>query len=144
MCSSRCISWVWEWPVLAVLVSLCFASHSLLLLHFPLRFCSFPSVLSDLPAVERVPRVREPFLFYSSLPGVQRSHPDSFFLFPAHPTWLCSDGVVLVVWDLPPTFSRYSVRIVPHVNVFFMYLWEEVTTMSFCSAILISLSFLSA
>ena len=32
------------------LVSLCFASHSLLLLHFPLSFCSFPSVLSDLPA----------------------------------------------------------------------------------------------
>ena len=34
-----------------------------------------------------------------------------------------------------PAFSRYSVKIVPHVDVFFMYLWEEINSTSFSSAI---------
>ena len=34
----------------------------------------------------------------------------------------------LVVWDFLPAFSRYSVRIFPHVDVFLMYLWEEVSS----------------
>ena len=46
----------------------------------------------------------------------------------------------LVVWDLLQAFSRYSVRTVPHVDVFLMYLWEEVSSTSLYSTILISFS----
>ena len=41
----------------------------------------------------------------------------------------------LVLWDFLPVFSRYSVKIVPHVDVI---LWDKVNYMSFCFAILIS------
>ena len=48
--------------------------------------------------------------------------------------WLC---VILpaasIVWDLL-VFSRYSLRAVPRVDVFLMYLWEEVSSM-FCSSL---------
>ena len=33
------------------------------------------------------------------------------------------------VWGLMPAFSRYSVRIIPQVDVFLMYLWKEVRSM---------------
>ena len=36
----------------------------------------------------------------------------------------------LVVWDLLQAFSRYSVRIVLHVDVFLMYLWKELSSTS--------------
>ena len=53
-------------------------------------------------------------------------------------TRLCLCGDFLSeVWGLPPAFSRYSVRTVQHVDVFFMYLWEEVSFMFLYSAILI-------
>lgn len=46
----------------------------------------------------------------------------------------------LVVWDLFPTFSIFSIRIVLFINVFLIYLWEEVSFLSYC-AILISSSY---
>ena len=49
--------------------------------------------------------------------------------------------VALVVWSLLPVFSGYSVWIVPHVVIFLMYLWEEVSSTSFFSAILIATLF---
>ena len=45
--------------------------------------------------------------------------------------------VALFVCDLLQAFNRYSVRIVSHVNVFVIYLWEEVSSISLYSAILI-------
>ena len=46
----------------------------------------------------------------------------------------------LVVWDLLPVFSRYSMRIIPPAVVFLMYLCEEMSFTSFYSVILISTS----
>ena len=40
------------------------------------------------------------------------------------------------VWGLLVVFSRGSVRTVPFVDVFLMYLWEEVSSISFYSAVL--------
>ena len=45
----------------------------------------------------------------------------------------------LAVLDLQTGFSGYSVRIVPHIDVFLIYLWEGVSSMSFYSTILISI-----
>ena len=56
-----------------------------------------------------------------------RSHPYSFvsiFSFFLCPTQVC--GEFLAFWEvggLLPVFSRYSVGVVPHVDVFLMYLW---------------------
>ena len=64
-----------------------------------------PSVSADLPT-RGLPRVQEPFLFHSSLPGGQVPSliPFSFFFFS---TRLCGDFLVLSeVWGLLPTFSR--------------------------------------
>ena len=88
-------------------------------------------------------RVQEPFLFFSSLPGLQSCPSSSiFFFFPfILPGY---EEIVLVlwgVWGLLLVFSRCSVRIVPFVDVFLMYLWEEVRSMSFYSSILILLSY---
>ena len=73
------------------------------------------------PAVTGLARVQEPFLFYSSIPGMQvLSRFLSHFLiylfvclFIYCPTWLRGDFLALSeVWGLLPVFSRYSVRIV--------------------------------
>lgn len=66
-------------------------------------------------ALKGVPKVRETFLFHSSPSGMLVPYQSFAFFF--HPTWLhcnlsCSFGALL------PAFSRCSVRIVPHVNVF--------------------------
>ena len=45
--------------------------------------------------------------------------------------------VALFICDLLQTFHRYSVRTVSCVNVFLIYLWEEVSSISLYSAILI-------
>ena len=84
--------------------------------------------------VTGVPRVREPSPFFSSLPGVQVSYQFLFFhvVLPGN---VVTFLVALVVWDLQPVSSRYSVRLVPDVVVFLMCLWEEVSSISFCSAI---------
>lgn len=42
---------------------------------------------------------------------------------------------------LLPVFSRFSLRIVPHVVVFLMYLWKEVSLTSYYFVILIVLAF---
>ena len=66
-----------------------------------------------------------------------RTHPDSFltfslfFFFPQ--TQL--HGNFLVVWGFLPALSRYSVRIIPHVDVFLIYLWKKVGFISYSSAI---------
>ena len=44
---------------------------------------------------------------------------------------------ILGVGDILPAFSRYFVRIVPDVDVFLLYLWAEVSSLPFYSAILI-------
>ena len=73
-------------------------------------------------------------LFYSSLPGVQVPFRFLFsFVLPGYVVILL---VILALWDLP-AFSKYSVRIVLHGDVFLMYLWGEIGSMSFYSTILI-------
>ena len=71
-----------------------------------------------------------------------RSWPSSFlslFFFFFFPTRLCGDFLALSeVWDCLPAFNRYSVRIIPRVDVCLMYLWEEVSSLSYYSAILIT------
>ena len=65
------------------------------------------------------------------------------FVFCSTRLCLCGDFLVLSeVWGLPPAFSRYSVRTVQHVDVFLMYLWEEVSFMFLYSAILITAPYL--
>ena len=69
-----------------------------------------------------------------------RPHPDSFLFLLSY--WLCGDhSCHFGFMRSLPAFSSYSVKIVPRVDVFFMYLWEEVSSTSFSSAILIWLQF---
>ena len=68
--------------------------------------------------------MRDPFLFHSSLPGVQITCPLQLYSFPL--AWFHSNFIVaLVVRDLP-AFGRSSVRTLGHVDVdvFLMYSWE--------------------
>ena len=67
-----------------------------------------------------------------------RSCPSSFFFSFILPGYMMIFLAILFVRDLP-AFNRYCVRIVPHVDVFLMYLWEEMSSMSFYSTILIAL-----
>ena len=54
-----------------------------------------------------------------------RSHPYSFVCFFFCPTQVCGDFLAFWdVWGLLPAFRRYSVGVLPHVDVFLMYLWE--------------------
>ena len=79
------------------------------------------SLLTSQPEKE-VPRVREHFLFHNSLPDMQV--PSQFLFSPLFilPSYVVIFLAALVVWDLLTAFSKYSVRIVPHVDVFLMYL----------------------
>ena len=61
---------------------------------------------------KEVSRMRDPFLFHSSLPGVQIS--SCFFFFPVLPSCMGIFLAALVVKDLLSAFSWFSVRIVPH------------------------------
>ena len=67
--------------------------------------------------------------FFSFIAPSQRhrSHPYSFvsgFSFFFCPTQVCGDFLAFgEVWGLLPAFSRCSVGVVPHVDVFLMYLW---------------------
>ena len=113
-----------------VWVTLCFAFQKLVaaLSSEALKLCTCP--------------VRGSFLLYnhSSLPGAQVLSPLlslslSFFF---HPNWLCGGFLALSeVWGLLPVFSRCSMQTVWHIGVFWTYLWEEVSSMSYSSAILI-------
>lgn len=62
-----------------------------------------------------------------------------FFFFSSFilPGYLVVFLAFLVVWDLSPALSRYSMRTVAHMYVFLMYLWEEMSSVC-CSTILIS------
>ena len=84
--------------------------------------------------------MREPFLFHSSLPGVWV--PSRFLFFSLFPlSYPVTQGSVLHLW-LYESFCQLSVgnsmRIVPHVDVFLMYVWEELSSMSLYSAIWVS------
>lgn len=91
-------------------------------LHSPLE--QTPGHSSSLSAQQAsqmakgVPRMRDPFLFHSSLPGVQI--PSCFFFPPVLPSYMGFFLAALVVKDLLPAFSWFSVRIVPCVHVFLM------------------------
>ena len=108
------------WP--SMLVSLCSACHSWLL-HFPLSLETpyLSRLISHL--LKGVPRVRELFLFHSFLPGEQvPSQFLFFFFFPfILPSYVVIFLAILVTWGLLPAFCRYSVRIIPRVNIFMMY-----------------------
>ena len=93
--------------------------------------------------VKGAPRVRELFFFHSSHPGAKvlsQLIPFFFFFFFASfilPGYLVDFLAFLIVWDLSPALSRYSMRTVTHIHVFLMYLWEEMSAVSY-STILIS------
>ena len=104
---------------------------------------SSPSFLAGLPAGEGLPRVQEPSLFHSSLPGVLL--PSGFStLFSLPFSFVLSSFIEILpvlseVWGLLPVFSRYSVRTVPQVDVFLdVCLWGEVSFLSFYAVILIT------
>ena len=78
---------------------------------------TFP--LSQFPTRDTLP-ILIPFSFSFILPG-----------------YLVIFLAVLIICYLLPEFGSYSVTVVPHEDVFLMYLWEEVSSMSFYSAILI-------
>ena len=88
--------------------------------------------------VRGLPSVKEPFLFHRSHLGVQVASCFLFFLFSfVLPSYIEIFLALLGVWDLLLTLSRYSLRIVPHLDVFLMYLREELSSTSFYSVILI-------
>ena len=100
-----------------------------------------PQLIS--PPVTGLLSVWEPFLFFSSLPGVQvlSCFLFFFFFFPfILPSYLEIFLVHSRVWGLQPVFIRCSLRVVPFVDVFLIYLWVKVSFMSFYSAILIGAS----
>ena len=124
-------AWWWYWT--PGQVSLCFALHkpvvvlspkSLKLLFHPgwssHQWGDFPGCgnifLSQLP-----PKSTGPILIPFSL---------SLLFFFCH-TWFHGDFLALSeVWGLLPVFSRCFTRIVPHIDVFLIYLWQEVSSTS--------------
>ena len=75
-----------------------------------------------------------PFLLHRSLPWKPVL---PWFLF-SHPTWLCGDPSCSFgcIRDLLPVSSWFSVKKVPHVDVFLMCLWRMVSFTSSYSTIL--------
>ena len=99
------------------------------LLHSPLMLWGSPSVLADLPTSEGPSRIQEPLFSHSSFLGAQVL---SWFFFYFLPTQLHGDFLALsAAWDLLPVFSRYPMRTVLHIDVFFMYLGEKVSFTSY-------------
>ena len=119
----RLASAVQLWP--SVQVSLHFALHTCcctLLWGYKVPPLSLP--------VKGLPSVWKPFLCHSSHPVAQiPSRFFSFLLFFSFffcPTQLCGNFLALLeVWGLLPAFSRCSVRVFPHVDVFLIYLWGD-------------------
>ena len=78
------------------------------------------------PPVKGLPSVWKPFLLHSSLPLVQVL---SLFFCLCFSIFFCPTQVhgdflsFWEVWGLLPAFSRCSVGVVPHVDVFLMCLW---------------------
>ena len=117
------------------------AGHSLL----PSAHWCSPSVPADSPLS---PCWWEDFPGYGNLSSFtapslgHRSHPVPFslifcFIFFC-PTWLHWAFLALFEsWGLLSVFSRCSVQIIPFVKVFLMYLWKEISSKSYSSAILV-------
>ena len=91
----------------------------------------FLTCLVSLP-MQGLPRVRKPFHFSYLPPRDTGLIPPPPFIFPGYMVIFLA---ILVLWDLPES-STYSVRIVPHVDVFLMYLWERMRSISFYSAVM--------
>lgn len=83
------------------------------------------------------------FSYFSAPSQGCRSHPaSSFFFFPfILPSYLEIFLVFSGVWGLLLVFSRFSVRIIPHIDAFLMYLWEEESSTSYYCTILIGVPF---
>ena len=98
-----------------------------LLLHSPPWLWSSPFCHPQSPPAKGLPSVWKPFLLHSSLPLVQV--PSLFFclcfFFFLWPYPGCGEFLAFwEVWGLLPAFSRCSIGVVPHVDVFLMYLWR--------------------
>ena len=95
-----------------------------LLLCSPPWLQSFPSIHPPSLPVKGLPSVWKLFLLHSSLPEVQV--PSLFFClcFFFCPTQVRGEFLAFwEVWGPMPAFSRCSVGVVPHVDVWLMYLW---------------------
>ena len=100
------------------------------LLSAPLLLCSppwlwsFPLTHPPSPPVKDLHRVWKLFLLHSFLPEVHVPFVFFCLCFFFCPTHLCGDFLAFwEVWGLLPAFSRCSAGVVPHVDVFLMYLW---------------------
>ena len=107
--------------------------------HWPVAaFLSNPS-LSQLifPLGRGLSWVREPLLFFRSPPGVQAPAHFlcSLFISFVLPSYMGSFLVLLGVQGPLLVFSWCSVRAVPFVYIFLMYLWWEANSMSSYSAL---------
>ena len=95
------------------------------LLHSSLSLWSSLSVLAELPKIEWSSRGKGTFPFQRSLPECQVLF-GSFFLFllfiPPSYMMIFLPILVLILWDFLPAFNKYFVRILPHGDVFLMYL----------------------
>ena len=100
--------------------------------HIPLEQISAPQlpICPGTPPSQQkeAPRVRGNFPLSQVTPKV--TGPDVIHLWPFHPTHLhedlsCSLGCIKVLF---PGFSRYSVRIGPHVHMFLMCSGGELTS----------------
>ena len=100
------------------------------------------SISADLPAGEGASQGAGIFSLSQLPPRVTGSIPipPAFFSF-VLPNYVEIFPANLGVWDILPTFIKYSVRIVPHVEVFVTYLLEEVSFTSSFSAIFIGVPF---
>ena len=112
------------WSALILCVGVSTLPSTPLLLHYPLRLRSSPSS----PTVRGLASVWKLFLLHSSLPEVQI--PSQFlcllfFSFFFCPTLVSGAFLAFMeVWGLLPAFNRCSVEILPHIDVFLMYLWR--------------------
>ena len=102
-----------------------------LVLHSPLRLPVFQWASQS---VKGLPKMREPFCFEMKA----SSCPDAFYFYFFIPfSYVVIVLTALVIRALLPVFSGYSVNLF-HMEIFLMYLWEEMSSTSFYSAILIS------
>ena len=107
----------------------------------PLRLRGSPSVPATLRGGEGASLGTGTFLLSQlSRRGTASDPTPPPFFFPMFfHTQLHGDFLGLsVVWGLLPVFSRYSVRVVLHIDVFLIYFWEKVSFMCYYSAILIT------
>ena len=101
------------------------------MLHSPLRLPVFQWASQS---VKGLPKMREPFCFEMKA----SSCPDAFYFYFFIPfSYVVIVLTALVIRALLPVFSGYSVNLF-HMEIFLMYLWEEMSSTSFYSAILIS------